>query len=114
MPNDCVNHLTITSSSDDIISTILESHLQMIPTMHIGKVTKKGIRAEYVTPWKPDFMWLQSLLDTYPSCWIKNEWMVEDGKAGVWIGYTKNGGKHITSTEWDDLSLEAEHYIFNT
>ena len=57
-------------------------------------------------------MWLQTLLTTYSSCWIKNDWIVEDGKAGMWIGSNKQGEKHITSSEWDDLSLEAEHYYF--
>jgi hypothetical protein len=45
----------------------------------------------------------------YPLCWIKDEWISEDGKAGVWIGYNNS----IKRLEWDDLSIEDEHYMFS-
>ena len=111
MPNECVNHVTITSSSETDITTIITKEFDSIPGFHIDQIGKRGIRVQFSTAWKPDFPWLQALLNVYPSCWIKNEWIVEDGKAGVWIGYHKDG-KHITSMEWEDISIEAEHYLF--
>ena len=112
MPNECVNRITITSSTESDITTVIDTYL---PTMHDMRITQRGklgVRAEFITAWKPDYLWLQELLAACPSCWIKDEWIVEDGKAGVWVGYHKET-QRITSMEWDDLSLEAEHYIFN-
>jgi len=111
MPNECVNRITITSSSSSDIDSIFNTNLSTVHELHINQRGKLGIRAEFITAWKPDYLWLQTLLSAYPSCWIKNEWIVEDGKAGVWIAYNK-GTQHITSMEWDDLSLEANHYLF--
>ena len=105
MPNECVNHLTITSPSEQDIHSLLQNEL---PHATINLHGKKGVRVNYSTAWKPDFPWLASLLETYPSCWIKNEWISEDGSAGVWVG-DKNGSKFM---EWDDLSLEDEYHHF--
>jgi hypothetical protein len=40
--------------------------------------------------------------------WIKDEWISEDGLAGVWIAT----GNDVKRLDWDDLSLEDEHYLF--
>ena len=40
--------------------------------------------------------------------WMKDEWISEDGFAGVWIA----DGNDIKDYQWDDLSLEDEHYYF--
>ena len=113
MPNECTNHLTIATSDlselDSIVATIFSSH-----SPHILQRGPRGVRLHMVSAWKPDYLWLQSLIDMFPSCLIKVEWFVEDGKAGVWIGYNKDGVKRISSTEWEDLSLEAENYFFNS
>jgi len=71
------------------------------------QTSKKGIRVDIITAWKPDFAWLETVHKKYPSCWIKNEWISEDGAAGVWIAHNS-----IKCMEWDDLSLEDEFYIF--
>ena len=113
MPNECSNHVTITSSSETDISSIFDIILPGLHNLKINQRDKLGIRIEFITAWKPDYIWLQKLHSTYPSCWIKNEWIVEDGKAGVWIGYNKET-PHISSMEWDDLSLEATHYFFES
>ena len=68
----------------------------------------KGIKFNQVTIGAPDFAWLHSLITNYPNCWIKNEWIEEGGMAGVWVG-SVNG---IRSLTWEDLSLEAQHDIF--
>jgi len=69
---------------------------------------KNGMRFYYLTAWLPNYAWLESIAKKYPSCWIKDEWISEDGKAGVWIGHNNN----IKRLEWDDLSIEDEHYMF--
>jgi len=117
MPNECINRITITTSQlrdlDGMIETILapSGGSQAANVLQRGP---RGVRLHMVSAWKPDYLWLQSLIDMFPSCWIKDEWLVEDGKAGVWIGYNKDGVKRISSTEWEDLSLEAENYFFNS
>ena len=112
MPNECINRLTITAKTrqdlDSIIATIAANY-----AIHVIQRGPYGIRLQLSSAWKPDYLWLQSLIDAFPSCWIKNEWLVEDGKAGVWIGYTNHGTRRFSSTEWEDLSLEAENYFFN-
>ena len=113
MPNECINRVTITSSSESDISTIFDTILPGLRYLKMNQHGKLGIRVEFTTAWKPDYLWLQTLLSAYPSCWIKNEWIVEDGKAGVWIGYNR-GTQRISSMEWDDLSLEAAHYFFES
>ena len=113
MPNECINRVTITSSSEENISTIVDTILPGLRDLKMNQHGKLGIRVEFITAWKPDYLWLQTLLAAYPSCWIKNEWIVEDGKAGIWIGYN-SGTQRISSMEWDDLSLEAAHYFFES
>jgi len=50
--------------------------------------------------------WLESLIDSYPAWWIKNDWWEEGGSAGVWVGYHKNKKKIIKEIDWDDSCLE--------
>jgi hypothetical protein len=108
MPNDCVNHLTITSSSESDMKEMLESDMKSINVV-INQTGKKGVRCTIKTAWKPDYVWLEKLMKQYPSCWIKNEWISEDGTAGVWVAYNNE----IKKMKWDDLSIEDEHYYFN-
>jgi len=105
MPNECVSHITITYPSE--LKEQLESDRQSVQGI-VKQSGKNGMRFYYSTAWLPDYTWLKSMTSKYPSCWIKNEWISEDGKAGVWIGYKNT----IKSLEWDDLSIEDEHYMF--
>jgi hypothetical protein len=77
--------------------------------VEINQIGNRGFRCTIKTAWKPDYEWLESLHKKYPSIWIKNEWISEDGKAGVWIGCKTD----IKSMEWDDLSIDDEYYHFN-
>jgi hypothetical protein len=108
MPNECYNHITITSrlGVDHFMHDI-----EKLPNVSINKCGKYAVRFEYVTACTADYIWLDSFLDKYASVWIKNIWNAEDGKAGVWIGYF-NDDKYIKVLEWEDLSLEEEHYYF--
>jgi hypothetical protein len=105
MPNDCSNHITITFPSD--VKQAIEADIKQI----YGEIKQSGpygIRFHYTSAWVPDYDWLNDMTTKYPHCWIKNEWISEDGTAGVWI-WRKNQVKHL---EWDDLSMEDEHYMF--
>ena len=111
MPNECKNHITITSKDPMVITTI-QTYVVSSATIH--KCGQKAIRFTYSTANVPDVDWMNSILTTY-TCWLKNEWIAEDGKAGVWIGTSMSGTKekHSKQLEWDDLSVEEENYFFN-
>lgn len=99
-----MNYLTIVSTANDDI----HRELKHIPTLHIIKHGDKAMKVRFESAWKPDFEWLQSLNKRYNMWWIKDEWISEDGFAGVWIA----DGNDIKDYQWDDLSLEDEHYYF--
>ena len=99
----CMNYLTIVSNAhDDILR-----ELKHIPTLQINKHGDKAIKVRFKSDLKPDFEWLNSLHLRY-NWWIKDEWISEDGFAGVWIA----SGNDIKNYEWDDLSLEEDNYHF--
>lgn len=120
MPNECCNHITITCENIDEISNLVKNELQHIELndfvfnerVHMLKRGKKGIIFEIVTDWNPDFDWLNSLLSSYPKCWIKNEWNEEGGTAGVWVGFVKNNEPFVQSMTWEDLCIESRHFMF--
>ena len=117
MPNDCFNELIITSHDNPAeLNTLIKNEFMNNNVYHeYVKVSKKGQRGIYLTlrsAWKPDFIWLESLITKYPSCWIKNEWIEEGGNAGVWVGCMTNNKPVITQLEWDDLCLEAKYHYF--
>jgi len=98
--------MTLTSPVESDITQIAHT---TIPYIDIRQRGKKGIRFEYLTALKPNHEWRMMLLDKYPLCWIKHNWVLEDGTSGIWIG-NKQGHSTI---EWKDVSLEEEHEFFN-
>ena len=107
MPNDCTNHIIITSVSESDMKEIVESEMKHM-YIAVKQSSAKGIRFVITTAWTPNYSWMESIRTRYPSCWIKNEWVSEDGTAGVWIG----NKDEVKSLEWLDLSIEDEYYIF--
>ena len=105
MPNECVNRMTVTCKEND--HPILQE-IQSIPYITTTQVGKRGIRFNYVSAWEPYNEWLEYILQKYPTCWAKNEWISEDGTAGMWIGTAE---KH-KEARWIDLSFEDEVYFF--
>lgn len=82
-------------------------------TIEMIKRGTKGIIFRLWTALNPNYEWLESLLTNYPSCWVKNEWNEEGGYAGVWVGFTNDENeKIIKSLQWEDLCIEAKHYLF--
>ena len=122
MPNDCWNNITITCDDLEELNNLFineltreegpdyEEEFYYYKNIHIEKRCLKGAKIRQLTAWTPDYEWLESLLTKYPNCWIKNEWNEEGGNAGVWVGSAK---KEIQSMQWEDLSIEANHYIFD-
>mgnify|MGYP003681166623 FL=1 len=108
MPNDCSNLVTITSKYENDLEEMLQEMCKEIPNMNITERGRFGIRMNYVTAWKPDIQMIGKLVDKYPLVWLKNEWISEDGKAGIWVG-NRNKKKFM---DWDDLSLEDENFHF--
>ena len=82
--------------------------IQEIPQITITQRGSRGIRFEYVSAWEPYNEWLEYILQRHPTCWAKNEWLSEDGTAGIWVGTAE---KHQI-VKWDDLSMEDEFYLF--
>jgi hypothetical protein len=108
MPNECSNHLTIISDSENDIFEIVKEIHNEIPDATLNKHSK-GIRVTFITAWKPHTIFIENLFHKYPLIWIKNEWISEDGKAGIYVGKKNN----IKIMEWDDLSFEAEHFYLS-
>ena len=123
MPNDCWNHITITCENREFteeLNNLIINELKhkedekyvYHETVNMLKRGTRGIICSLWSDWNPDYEWLDSLLDKYPNCWIKNEWSEEGGFAGVWIGFVKNNEKIIKQLTWDDICLEGKHYLF--
>jgi hypothetical protein len=114
MPNDCWNTITITASELEL-NALMATEFKDVPerAFSIQRRGPYGVVLRLWSPWKPDFTWLETLLVTYPSCWVKNEWHEEGGSAGVWVGHFVGGGHcEIKRMEWEDLSIEEEVRVF--
>jgi hypothetical protein len=59
---------------------------------------------------KPFLNYLRQALQTYPLCWMKNEYIADDGSCGLWIGRFSNRILKEQILEWTELSLEELEY----
>ncbi len=109
MPNECSNHMTITSTCETDIVDILQEFSDKIQNVSVTQSNKLAVMLDFITAWKPDIQFIDAIVDKYPLSWIKNEWISEDGKAGVWVG-SKNNIKYM---DWDDLSIEDINFYFH-
>jgi len=122
MPNDCWNHMTITCEDQKQLTTLVTTELQemsedgtfvYLDTIEMIKRGINGIIFRQWSPLNPNYEWLEKMLTKYPECWIKNQWHEEGGMAGVWVGFTnEEGEKIIKQMTWNDLCIEAKHYLF--
>jgi len=54
----------------------------------------------------PIYEYLQGLIAEYPQCWMKNEFVSEDGWNGVWIAHYMHGDLEIQEHMWEELTIE--------
>jgi hypothetical protein len=126
MPNWCINTLTIVGHKEDL-DLFEETRLEFnyfIPRPieeeenwygwnreHWGtkwshrnfslKIREENLLVvEFDTAWSPPFAFLRALLGKYSRCWMKNEFTIEDGMAGILVGYYKNGGLIEKAMTW--------------
>ena len=106
--------MTITANKDDITKLLAEEFVKYEnkELFSISEVGQEAAKFRIWSAWHPDFDWLESLLTKYPSCWVKDIWIVEDGQAGVWIGTERKGEKEIRQFLWDDMCIEEEAHRF--
>ena len=115
MPNDCWSTLTITASKNEL-NTLLDNEFKDAPewAINIEERGKGGVKLSLWSAWKPDLHMLETLIEKYPSCWIKNIWSEEGGTAGVWVGTMRRGVKDIKQLTWDDMCEEELFYRFDS
>jgi hypothetical protein len=58
------------------------------------------LRVTFETAWAPPFKFLEHLLKSYPRCWIKLEFWIEDNDEGVWIAFMKDGKLQEKGLGW--------------
>ena len=111
MPNECNNHISIVCHENpDQLQQLYDNELKKDNVVH---KSEQGILMNYTTSWNPDFEWLDSLVEKYPLCWIKNEWDEEGGSAGVYVNGTLNGVKQERlSVNWNDICIEGRFQYF--
>ena len=108
MPNECSNRVTITSTCENDIVCILQEIKKEVPHVCVTQQSKLGLRLQYITAWSPNIHFFETMVNCYPFVRVKNEWISEDGTAGIWIG-VKQEKKTL---EWEDLSIEEESFYF--
>jgi hypothetical protein len=55
----------------------------------------------------PIYDYLKQLLIEHPKCWFKNEYITEDGNAGLWIARMGPTEPSIQELEWSELSEDS-------
>ena len=117
----CRNYITITCEQSEKITEFITNDLQHMEDdeqlvynedVIVVKRGKNGIIFKTTTSWVPDFVWFHELLNRYPTFWIKNDWILDTGPAGIWVGYFRNNEPWIQVLFWDDLSVEAKQRLF--
>jgi hypothetical protein len=105
MPNYCYNEITIiTYDKEQPINNFFDKTARGAD-IKIKCRTDNAIELTFITIDKPNYKWLNSLINRYPAWWLKNTWWAENGDAGVWVGYHKKGEKTVKQTEWDDICI---------
>jgi hypothetical protein len=56
----------------------------------------------------PIHEYLEELLITYPTCWIKNTYRTEEGNCGMWIGRFIGEEPDIQELKWRELNDDEE------
>ena len=123
MPNNCYNKIIIANNNSQELNLLVDNEFGHFLTenytsndndkFYIYRQGEYGISLKLWSSCTANFEWLEGLLDKYPDVWVKNNWLSEDGSAGIWIGSMRTGQKEIKRLEWHDLSLEEEMCVFS-
>ena len=113
MPNDCWNNMTFISEDNseeltELFNNEIKAKNPPDDRLIINYKGSNGIKIQLWSAWGADNEWLNTLVEKYPKCWIKNDWYEEGGGAGIFIGGFLNGKKQETIIkEWSELPIEG-------
>jgi hypothetical protein len=115
MCNDCWNTIVFISDDVEQLQQLFDNEIaaQNIPDGFLEIIYKgaNGIRLKLYSRWVGDLVWFEMMVEKYSKCWIKNEWVAEDGLSGVFVGGWLNGEKQEkVISSWVGLSIETEGY----
>lgn len=144
MPNDCWNDVVLTAD-EDVITELVNCEFKfstLVPPppeadsengfpawfnlnwgtkwdrfdYSLDQRGKQGLRISFTTAWSPPVKLFKTLVERYPSLWIRCDWKEEGGYAGVWVCTKRKEGKEVRIKElyWEDLCLEEEMYLFQS
>lgn len=128
MPNDCYNHVTIYADASTIKHLVeagpaledllVEGAASGDLRLYDYKVNQVGAEAVIFTitsAWVPANPLFEALIQQLDICFLKNEWVIEDGMAGVWIGESRgieNLAPKISALEWHEGPIEEKAHRF--
>jgi len=75
----------------------------------VAEITHRSRRrlvVRYIFRNQPVYEYLTQLLTAYPTIWIKNNYITENGDCGLWIGRTVDGHPSIQDLVWKELMIE--------
>ena len=104
MPNDCWNNMTFISEDNseeltELFNNEIKAKNPPDDRLIINYKGSNGIKIQLWSAWGADNEWLNTLVEKYPKCWIKNDWYEEGGGAGIFIGGFLNGKKQEIKPE---------------
>jgi hypothetical protein len=113
MPNDCWNSFTFVSDDSVQLRQLFDNEIlsMKMPKEYLEVLFKgkNGITLKLWSAWRPDFVWFTYMVDKYSKCWIKNEWIDENGFSGVIVGGFISGKKvDTTMCTWQGLCIEDQ------
>jgi len=127
MPNDCDNHVmlyadkaTIQAIADsagrlfDLVKATELPEGTRVYNFRLHAAGQGAIRFSIDSAWAPPDDLFAALVDEYPIVFMKNEWYVEDGPAGVWVATKEEGAEQpvIQTLGWDEGCIEEKVHRF--
>jgi hypothetical protein len=125
MPNDCYNHVTLYADASTIkhlveagpaLANLLVGEFSDL-RLYDYKLNQVGTEAMSFTitsAWVPANPLFDALINQFELTFLKNEWYIEDGAAGIWIGvlHSNSPVPKISALEWDEGPIEEKAHRF--
>lgn len=107
-------HQTIIKKIEECGAALQEGNEEILYTAErfFGKAAEVTYRSEKYIVFSYEYRnfpiheYLEELLVTYPTCWIKNTYRTEEGKCGMWIGRFRGEEPEIQELTWNELNDE--------